>query len=132
MRGYYPFGLAFNSYTRENTTPQDFKYNGKEEQNELDLGWPDYGARMYQPELGRFFTQDRFAEKYFDFSPYQYAANNPIVFVDINGDSVQVVGKQENVARYLKVINDGLGGAYNATLSKSGNLVGSFDNGKRG
>jgi RHS repeat-associated protein len=57
---YYPFGLAFNSYQRENSVAQDYKYNGKEEQTELGLGWLDYGARMYQPELGRFFTQDRF------------------------------------------------------------------------
>src|SRR5690606_38920667 len=39
MDDYYQFGLTFNSYSRENTTPQDFKYNGKEEQNELRLGW---------------------------------------------------------------------------------------------
>jgi RHS repeat-associated protein len=90
MEDYYPFGLAFNSYSRENSTPQDYKYNGKEEQTELSLGWLDYGARMYQPELGRFFTQDRFAEKYFDFTPYQYGANSPMNFVDINGDSLAI------------------------------------------
>jgi hypothetical protein len=33
---------------------------------------------MYQPDLGRFFTQDRFAEKYYSMPPYQYAFNNPI------------------------------------------------------
>jgi RHS repeat-associated protein len=87
---YYPFGLTFNSYSRENSAAQDFKYNGKEEQTELGLGWLDYGARMYQPELGRFFTQDRFAEKYFDFTPYQYGANSPMNFVDINGDSLAI------------------------------------------
>lgn len=43
---------------------------------------------MYDPSVGRFTTQDRFSEKYFDFSPYQYAANNPVLFVDVNGDSV--------------------------------------------
>lgn len=87
---YYAFGLTFNSYSRENSIAQDFKYNGKEEQTELGLGWLDYGARMYQPELGRFFTQDRFAEKYYPLSPYQYAANNPIGLVDINGDSIWI------------------------------------------
>ena len=44
---YYPFGLAYNSYSRENSVPQDLKFNGKEEQTELGLGWLDYGARMY-------------------------------------------------------------------------------------
>lgn len=87
---YYPFGLVFNSYQRENSVPQDYKYNSKEEQTELGLGWLDYGARMYQPELGRFFTQDRFADSTYSFSPYHYAANNPILFVDVNGDSVNV------------------------------------------
>lgn len=90
---YYPFGLAFNSYNRENSVPQDYKYNGKEEQNALNLGWLDYGARMYQPELGRFFTQDRFASKYFDYSPYSYGLNSPALYVDINGDSVWTTNK---------------------------------------
>ncbi|MBL7872612.1 MAG: RHS repeat-associated core domain-containing protein [Cyclobacteriaceae bacterium] len=85
---YYPFGLTLNSYQRENTTPQEYKYNGKELQDELSLNWLDYGARMYQSELGRFFTQDAFAEKYYPLNPYQYAANNPVGLVDINGDSI--------------------------------------------
>lgn len=45
---------------------------------------------MYDPQIGRFTTQDRFAEKYLNFSPYQYAANNPILFIDVNGDSIDV------------------------------------------
>ncbi|MBE2231584.1 MAG: hypothetical protein IAE96_13125 [Chitinophagaceae bacterium] len=76
--------------------PQNkFKYNAKEEQrNEFSDGsgfeWLDYGARMYDNQIGRFFTQDRFAEKYYALNPYQYAANDPIKFVDINGDSIWV------------------------------------------
>jgi RHS repeat-associated protein len=128
---YYPFGLAFNSYNRENSTPQDYKYNGKEEQTELGLGWLDYGARMYQPELGRFFTQDRFASKYFDTSPYSYASNNPALYVDINGDSVwvstgkPVVDKNGNttithtVNISGKVLKDG-GGSTSASSLASG------------
>jgi RHS repeat-associated protein len=53
MEDYYPFGLTFNSYHRENSDVNLFQYNGKEEQDELDLGWLDYGARMYMPEIGR-------------------------------------------------------------------------------
>ncbi|MFM7430999.1 MAG: RHS repeat-associated core domain-containing protein, partial [Flammeovirgaceae bacterium] len=117
---YYPFGLAFNSYSRENTTPQDYKYNGKEEQTELGLGWLDYGARMYQPELGRFFTQDRFADKYLDLTPYHYGANNPIFFNDINGDSLIVSGEQSAIDKFIATSNAGLGGFYKTTVGENG------------
>lgn len=50
---HYPFGLTFNSFQRENSVSQNYKYNGKEEQTELSLGWVDYGARMYDPSISR-------------------------------------------------------------------------------
>jgi len=43
---------------------------------------------MYDPAIGRFHTQDRFAEKYLSMTPYQYGANNPISYIDISGDSI--------------------------------------------
>jgi hypothetical protein len=56
-------------------------------------GWEgavyDYGTRFYDPQLGRFHTVDAFADKYLDYSPYQYGMNNPVLYVDINGDSVR-------------------------------------------
>jgi hypothetical protein len=33
---------------------------------------------------------DRFAHKYFALTPYQYGGNNPISFVDLNGDSLWI------------------------------------------
>ena len=61
-------------------------YNGKELQ--AYSGYYDYGARMYNSEVGRFFTVDRFSTKYYPLTPYQYAANNPIKYIDVNGDSI--------------------------------------------
>jgi hypothetical protein len=43
---YYPFGLTFNSYQRENSFVNNFLYCGMEKQDELDLGWYDYSARQ--------------------------------------------------------------------------------------
>jgi len=72
--------------------PNNYKYNGKELNEEFDLNWYSYGAREYDAQLGRFFTQDRYAEKYYDMNPYQYAGNDPIRNIDVNGDSINVAG----------------------------------------
>ncbi|UII30783.1 hypothetical protein LVD17_21040 [Fulvivirga ulvae] len=82
---YYPFGLTFNSYNRVTATPNKYLYNGKEKQNELDLDWLDYGARMYDPEIGQWYAIDPLAENSISMTPYHYAANNPIIYIDING-----------------------------------------------
>ena len=71
-------------------TGSDNRYlcNGKELQTDFGLDWYDYVARFYDPQLGRFHVNGAYAEKYYDLSTYQYAANNPIVNIDINGDSI--------------------------------------------
>ena len=83
---YYPFGGVFG--TTGNTQP--YKYNGKELDTKKGLNWYDYGARHYDAALGRFTTNDRFAEKYYSMSPYQYVANNPVNNIDVNGDTIVV------------------------------------------
>jgi len=60
---FYPFGLTFNTYQRQNSLINNFQYNGKELQNDLSLNWLDYGARMYMPEIGRFGVVDLLADK---------------------------------------------------------------------
>ncbi|OCA73754.1 RHS repeat-associated core domain-containing protein [Chryseobacterium arthrosphaerae] len=62
-----------------------YKYNGKELQ---ETGMYDYGARMYMPDIGRWGVIDNKAEKYFPFSGYNYAINNPIKYLDPDGNDV--------------------------------------------
>lgn len=81
---YYAFGKR--KFSGDNLNR--YLYNGKELQEELEQY--DYGARFYDPEIGRFNTIDRFAEKYYGLTSYQYGANNPILNIDVNGDSVKV------------------------------------------
>ena len=68
-----------------------FQYNGKEKEESFGLNWIDYGWRNYDMQLGRFTKIDRFSEKYYSLSSYNYVGNNPISSIDINGDSTHIV-----------------------------------------
>ena len=61
----------------------DPKYNGKEYQSETQ--WLDYGARMYDANLGRFMMIDPLAEEFTGWTPYHYVHNNPIKLIDPDG-----------------------------------------------
>ena len=54
---------------------------------QAETGQYDYGARFYDPVIGKFNTIDRFAEKYSSMTPYQYAGDDPTLMVDLHGDS---------------------------------------------
>ncbi|MFP9099860.1 DUF6443 domain-containing protein [Flavobacterium sp. RHBU_24] len=121
---YYPFGLKHLNYNTThamylamngevilypplNATDKlvnNYKYNGKELQDELGLNMYDYGARNYDPALGRWMNIDPLASKYLSTSPYAYALDNPIYFIDIDG--MQTEGESAKYATTAEVLDE--------------------------
>ena len=82
---YYPFGLTFNSYQRESSVENKFKFQGQEHIDDLDLGWDSFKWRNHQPDIGRFFNFDPLAEKCVYNSPYEFSENKVTSHVELEG-----------------------------------------------
>ncbi len=87
---YYPFGLRLGGLSYQSGTENRYRYNGKELHQEFNLGLYDYGARMYDPTIGRWNGVDVQADSFLSISPFVYVANNPLKFINPNGEDIVI------------------------------------------
>lgn len=87
LTDYYPFGMTMPG---RNYSSDSYRYgfNGMEKDDEFKgVGNSyDFGARMYDPRICRFPSLDPMMNQRVGFSPYEFAANSPIQFIDENGE----------------------------------------------
>lgn len=132
---YYPFGLKHTNYNVEilrlrgreteieiiGQNKYKYKYNGKEHQNEFGLNLYDYGARNYDPAIGRWMNIDPLAETSRRFSPFAYALNNPMYFIDPDGMEAETVIVTGDAAKQAtQDLNNS--SSLNITMDKDGKL----------
>ena len=90
---FYPYGKRWDEAASLYDQSNRYRFNGKEEQAEFGIPYIDYGARHYDPAIGRWLSVDPLAEKYSSISPYAFCGNNPVNFVDLDGRiPVPVIG----------------------------------------
>lgn len=89
---YYPFGLKIAAICSkklgdagEGALKNNYLYNDKELFDDGGLNWYDYGFRNYDPQIGRFPQLDPLTDSYPELTPYQYAGDEPISNIDIDG-----------------------------------------------
>ena len=118
---YYPFGWVMPG--REGLSDHyRYGFNGMERDDEVKGSGNsmDFGARIYDSRVGRWLSTDAHESSYPSFSPYSFAANNPLIYVDPDGkdlflagdlnqakkDIYNLVGGEENFNEYFKIIDN--------------------------
>ena len=97
---YAPFGSVIPLLGNVNRT----KFIGKEKDKESN--YADHGVRKYDDEIGRFTSIDPLWEKYYSLTPYQYAGNNPVSFLDGNGYAQYMVINSDG--KEIGILDDGV------------------------
>lgn len=127
---YYPFGLKHANYNIDRLAYQkqesgvvlraapvspsvvfnyDYKYQGQERQDELGLNWDSFKWRNYDYAIGRFMNIDPLAEEYEDYTPYQFASNQPVHANEVEGlENAHDLNKRIQTKESRTTVNDAI------------------------
>ncbi len=104
---YYPYGMQMTG--RSYTSSADQRYKFVSNERDASTGYDHLGDRNYDSWSGRELSVDPFCFKYPSLSPYSYSANNPIIFYDSNGDSIDVsMLTAEQLKQYNSMVKSGM------------------------
>jgi RHS repeat-associated protein len=135
---YYPFGLSMAGISDKAIKTQyaqnKYRYSGKELQNQefangTGLEEYDFGARNFDPQIGRFDQVDPKAQKYLEQSTYDFVGNNPILRFDANGMEWDDKSKKEidklnkEIDGKIKDINKEIDGVSKSAKDANGNAT---------
>ncbi|MGE0930844.1 JAB-like toxin 1 domain-containing protein [Peijinzhouia sedimentorum] len=99
---YYPFGMQIAGLELDLGSRNRYLYNGKELQDDHNLDWHDYGARMYDAQIGRWHVVDPLAEIALDKTPYHFVSNNPINRIDPDGLTDYEINSKGEVVKTIE------------------------------
>ncbi|OPX99524.1 MAG: tRNA(Glu)-specific nuclease WapA precursor [Syntrophorhabdus sp. PtaB.Bin027] len=115
----YPFG----EIASQTGSPEDTRFDFTGQERDRGTGLLYFGARYYDPGIGRWLSMDPLAERYPSLSPYNFTANNPILYIDPDGKFIgTAIGTIIGVA----------GGAINAAINDENILAGALEGGTAG
>lgn len=131
---FYPFGLEHKGYNNvvsanANSAAQKYGFGGKEHQDELGLGWIDITARNYDATLGRWMNLDPLAEDMRRYSPYTFAFDNPIYFIDPDGMMPIGLGEMDEEKNFDSSITDGPQHITSTVVNDKGEIIDYKDDG---
>ncbi|WP_214073231.1 RHS repeat-associated core domain-containing protein [Mucilaginibacter sp. dw_454] len=129
---YYAFGGLMPGRTFTQSNNYRYGFNGKENDNEVKgVGnQQDYGMRIYDPRVGRFLSVDPLYRQYPEFSSYQFAGDNPIIYTDLNGGEPQIplfdkVKYGDNIAvNAVKVVSNSSADLVNGGIGLVNSFIG--------
>lgn len=110
---YYPGGSIEPGRSFNAGSQYRYGFNGKENDNDIESGAQDYGMRIYDSRIVRFLSVDPLTPKYPELTPYQFASNNPVSFIDEDGLEAAEPPKEgdsKETYKFSSTANGGSGG----------------------